>query len=575
MPRSAKKAPLPSDLSRAKTNHEIAELLLAMAQALTAKGDNPFKAKAYRRAAETIKSLSESIDEAVHQKSDLTHYPGIGKTIAGVIAEIVSQGAPQQLELLHAELAPEVAALSQYPKLDPKRVLEAYKKLKISTTVALQEKLDDGTVAQKLGERTAQHFRSAFNASQAILLVEADELVSGLISFIKQCGARRVEAVGDYRRRVETISELYFLVNRDNFLKVVEKFQQHGGRADLVNTHSNSATFRLSSGMMATLQCSEDSKWGLSLVETTGSPAHLEQLDPTEENIPRLENSKKGFPTEHSVYKELGFAYIEPELREGWDALQKASAKKKTPLVTIADVQGELHAHTTSSDGAHTIEEMAAAAKERGYSYLGITDHSQSLRIAGGVSEEALWKQIREIDRLNSKLRDFRLLKSAEVDILADGTLDYPNELLRELDYTVCSIHSRFRLNKAQQTERLLRAMDNPYFSILGHATGRLLLRRPGYEIDIERLVKHAKERGCFFEINASPDRLDLSAAHARLAREAGVKIAICTDAHSTAELTNLRCGVEQARRAGLNKSQVLNCYSWKDLEKIFSGRRS
>src|SRR4029079_1504074 len=210
------------------------------------------------------------------------------------------------------------------------------------------------------------------------------------------------------------------------------------------------------------------------------------------------------------------------------------AAKSALPnLVTTKDIRGELHAHSTSSDGSDSIEDMAEAAREKGYEYIGISDHSQSLKIARGVSVEDLWAQIKYIDKLNGRLRGFRVLKSAEVDILADGSLDYPDDLLRELDYTVCSIHSRFGLDRQQQTERILRAMDNRYFHILGHSTGRLLLKRPGYDIDIERIILHAKRNGCFFEINSSPDRLDLSAENARLADKAGVKIAISTDAHS------------------------------------------
>ena len=200
---------------------------------------------------------------------------------------------------------------------------------------------------------------------------------------------------------------------------------------------------------------------------------------------------------------------------------------------------------------------------------IGITDHSQSLKIAGGVSIDDLWKQIRFIDKLNGRIHGIRILKSAEVDIVADGTLDYPDDLLKELDYTVCSIHSRFSLGKTAQTERILRAMDNRYFSILGHATGRLLLKRPGYEIDIERVITHAKQNGCFFEINSSPDRLDLSAENARLAAIAGVKIAVSTDAHSTREFDLIRYGLDQARRAGLEKSSVLNCLPWEKLSKL------
>ena len=214
---------------------------------------------------------------------------------------------------------------------------------------------------------------------------------------------------------------------------------------------------------------------------------------------------------------------------------------------------------------------MAAAAHERCYEYVGITDHSRSLKIAGGLSVEDLWKQVRLIDRLNRRHNGIRILKSAEVDILVDGALDYPDEVLRELDYTVCSIHSRFGLGKEQQTERILRSMDNRRFTILGHATGRLLLKRPGYEIDIDRIVAHAKQSGCFFEINSSPDRLDLSAGNARLANVAGVKIAISTDAHSTKEFQTISYGIEQARRAGLEKESVLNCLPLTELTKLLA----
>jgi DNA polymerase (family 10) len=274
----------------------------------------------------------------------------------------------------------------------------------------------------------------------------------------------------------------------------------------------------------------------------------------------------RAFSSEQTVYRELGLTFIEPELREGYDEVELARRDQLPILVTIADIRGDLHAHSTSSDGSHTIEQMAAGAREKGYEYVGISDHSQSLKIAGGVSVDDLWKQIRYIDQLNAKALGFRILKSAEVDILADGSLDYPDELLKELDYTVCSIHSRFGFDKRAQTERVLRAMDNRYFTILGHATGRLLLKRPGYELDMGRVVEHARGNGCFFEINSSPDRLDLSAENARLARTAGVKIAINTDAHSIREFGYIRGGIDQARRAGFDKTSVLNCLALADL---------
>ena len=276
------------------------------------------------------------------------------------------------------------------------------------------------------------------------------------------------------------------------------------------------------------------------------------------------------FPTEETLYERFGLSFIPPELREGYDEVERAASDTLPVLVTINDICGELHAHTTSSDGSNSIAQLARAAQERGYDYIGITDHSQSLKIAGGVTVEDLWKQIRFIDKLNARAGGIRILKSAEVDILETGALDYPDDLLRELDYTVCSVHSRFGLGKIEQTERILRAMDNRYFNILGHATGRLLLKRPGYDIDIARIIAHAKQNGCFFEINSSPDRLDLSAEHARLAGVAGVKIAVTTDAHGVREFATVRYGIDQARRAGLEKTSVLNCLPWTVLAGLF-----
>ena len=276
------------------------------------------------------------------------------------------------------------------------------------------------------------------------------------------------------------------------------------------------------------------------------------------------------FASELDFYRKFGLSFIEPELREGYDEVDRARTGTLPVLVTVKDIRGELHAHSTSSDGSHSIEQMAMAARDFGYEYIGITDHSQSLKIAGGVPVEDLRKQLRFIDTLNSRLAGVRILKSAEVDILADGALDYPDELLKELDYTVCSVHSRFGFGKKEQTERILRAMDNRYFNILGHATGRLLLKRPGYELDMDRIVHRAKQNGCFFEINSSPDRLDLSAENARLSCAAGVKIAISTDAHSTREFGTVRFGIDQARRAGLEPRFVLNCLPWTSLEPLF-----
>jgi DNA polymerase (family 10) len=368
---------------------------------------------------------------------------------------------------------------------------------------------------------------------------------------------------------VDVIEELAFIVETDNFGAVVSKLERYGGRTPLLSATQDTASYALSSGVILRIHTATQENWGTALVLGTGSKAHLRKLAAVTGG-PTALKSKAPFSAEGALYTKFGLSFIEPELREGYDEINRAAHGTLPILVTAKDIRGELHAHSTSSDGSNSIEQMAVAARAHGYEYIGITDHSQSLKIARGVSAEELWKQIRFIDRLNERLDGIRVLKSAEVDILADGSLDYPDELLRELDYTVCSVHSRFALGKRQQTERIVRAMDNRYFNILGHATGRLLLRRPGYELDIERIIAHAKVTGCFFEINSSPDRLDLSAENARAAHEAGISIAVSTDAHSTREFGTVRYGIDQARRAGLDKKSVLNCLSWKDLGPMF-----
>jgi DNA polymerase (family X) len=548
------------------SNAEIADRLASFAQLLSAQKENAYKVKAYQRAAAKIRTLSESVDQLVRDNADLTTYAGIGNAISSAIREIVLTGTLANLEKLRLQASPELAAISAYPRLDPKRVLRIYKKLGISSLETLREMLENGEIQRVFGLRMAQHVRQALTETHAMLLYRADSLRIAVEEFLlEQCGVRRAEAVGDYRRRLEVIEDLVFVAEAADFEAVTSKLERYGGRMPLLTATSDNALYALSSGILLRVHAASKENWGLSLVRCTGSKAHLRKLTTVTGSLTAVK-SEGPFPTENAFYRKFGLSFIEPELREGYDEVERAAQGALPPLVTAKDVRGELHAHSASSDGAHSIEQMATAARDRGYEFIGITDHSQSLKIARGVSVEDLWKQIRFIDKLNPRLNGIRVLKSAEVDILGDGALDYPDDLLQELDYTVCSVHSRFGLDKNQQTNRILRAMDNRYFNILGHATGRLLLKRAGYEIDIERIITHARQNGCFFEINSSPDRLDLSAENARLAHSAGIKIAVSTDAHSTREFGLIRCGIDQARRAGLEKTSVLNCLPWETL---------
>jgi DNA polymerase (family 10) len=542
-----------------------------MAQLLSAKGENPHKIRAYRRAAGMIRGLGESLDELVRSNGDLTRYSGIGKAIGGAVRELVLEGSLGSLERLRQEVRPEILAISQHPRLDPKRVLRIYKKLGISSIAALKSAFENGEIERLFGRRMAQHIEHGLIDTHAILLYHAHALRAAIEQFLlDRCDVLRVTAVGDYRRKIEVIEKLIFLIETDDFGRTAREFARFGGEIPLLKMDAGSASYASPAGPILRIQSATKEAWGIGLIRHTGSRRHITKLERATGSISLLEQSGS-FPTEEVFFAHFHMDFIPPEMREGLDEVRRAQSGTLPRLISRTDIRGDLHMHTTASDGADTLEEMATAAQEIGYEYLGISDHSPSLKIARGLSVERLTQQIRDIDRLNGKLDGIRVLKSAEVDILADGSLDYPDGILRELDYTVCSVHSRFGLGREEQTERIMRAMDNRYFTILGHATGRLLLKRPGYEIDLPRIAAHANENGCFFELNCSPDRLDLSAENARLVREAGIPIAISTDAHSTTELETIRYGLEQARRAGLERSLVLNSWGLSELLEAFA----
>jgi DNA polymerase (family 10) len=553
------------------SNAEIADRLSSLAQMLTVENSNPYKIRAYRRAAGVIRGLGESVDELVRSNADLRVYAGIGEAISAAIREIVETGTLKSLEKLRSCASPEVIDLSAHPRLDPRRILRIYKKLGISTVQALRSALDSGQIERVFGSRMAQHVRYGLVDTQMILLYHAHSLCKSIENFLmKSAGAEHVEAIGDYRRRVEIIGRFDFLVQARDFNQLVERMMRYGGRTSLVESTATSATYSLPSGPLLCLQRAQRKNWGLALIRGTGAAAHLRKLTRVTGSLAALEKVSS-FASEEAFYKRFGMQFIAPELREGLEEISQSRKGALPQLIDQKDIRGDLHAHTFASDGVDSMEEMAHAAQELGYEYVGITDHSPSLKIANGQSIEDLRAQIRAIDKFNTRLSGFRVLKSAEVDILVDGSLDLPDDVLRDLDYAVCSIHSRFAMNREKQTERVLRAMDNRYFTILGHATGRLLLKRPGYQLDFERIIEHAKMRGCFFELNSSPDRLDVSAENARFVRASGVKIAISTDSHSSGEYSTMRYGIEQARRAGLEKSDVLNCQPLKVLLKSFA----
>ena len=553
----------------ARSNALVVQFLRQYASVLALNGESRFKVKAYRRAADTVDSLDRDVATLVADGVDLTTLPGVGDAIASVIAEILRTNGLAALQKFSARLSPELAELATRPALDARKVQRIYKKLGIGKLIELRSALDDGRIRSAFDSRMEFHVRQGLSDGPRMLLWQADKIARSIEAFLTAIpGVRSVSVVGSVRRRLETVGDLNLLVAGSRAGTIFNRFEEFGGATLTERPEARRATFQLSAGTRVTLDWTPLNLWAQALIDATGSPAHLAKLRqlakrrPRAGARPRAKSSAAPANDEGSVYRHLELQFIPPELREDQGEVEAAAAGHLPQLVQLSDIRGDLHMHTTASDGANSIEEMAEAARERGYSYIAITDHSQSLKITNGLSEERLLKHIAAIDRVNARLKGFTVLKSAEVDILEDGQLDYSDRVLKRLDFTICSIHSRFGLDRNAQTERILRAMDNPYFTILGHATGRLLLRREGYEIDFERIVRHAKQNGCYFEINSNPNRLDLSHEHARCAKEAGIKITINTDAHSTQEMAFMTAGINQARRAWLEPSDVLNTLS-------------
>ena len=384
---------------------------------------------------------------------------------------------------------------------------------------------------------------------------------------------------GSFRRRRETVGDLDILITCAKGATAINHFVKYEEIDKILSKGTTRATVILHAGVQVDLRVVPEQSYGAALHYFTGSKAHniavrkiaqARGLKVNEYGIFRGK-ARIGGRAEADVFKAAGLPFIEPELREDRGEIDAAREGRLPKLVTLADIKGDLHVHTRQSDGKSTLREMADAAKARGYRYVAITDHSKHATVAHGLDAKRLSAELDEIDRMNDEIGGINLLKSCEVDILADGKLDLPDAILKRLDLTVCAVHYRFELDMKAQTERIIRAMDNRYFNILAHPTGRLLLERPGYAVDLDRVMEVAKERNCFLEVNSHPSRLDLDDVHCRAAKEIGLKVSISTDAHSNVGLNAMRFGVDQARRGWLEAGDVLNTRSWPDLRKLLA----
>ena len=565
-------------------NAEVATAFEEMADLLEIEGANPFRVRAYRFAARTLRDLPAEVGEMVAKGEDLTSLPGIGDDLAGKIKEILATGTAAALEAQRKRVPATLTELLRIPGLGPKRVKRLAHELKVRSLSELQTAAQAGRVRtlSGFGEKTEQHILDAL----ATRLAEAPRVqravaipsAEALVAYLEQSsGVSRVIAAGSYRRGLETIGDLDILVTAPAGRTVMDRFVAYQEVRDVLAHGATKSSVRLQSGLQVDLRVVPQESYGAALLYFTGSKAHnvvLRQLAQqrglklNEYGVFRGDKPVAG-ETEESVYASLGLPWIPPELREGRGEIDAAKAGRLPHLVDLQDLKGDLHAHTRATDGRNSLPEMAEAARLRGLRYFAITDHSRRLTMAKGLDSARLLQQTEAIDRLNATLSGITILKGIEVDILEDGNLDLPDEVLGRLDLVVGAVHSRFNLSNRRQTERIMKAMDHPHFSILAHPSGRLIGRREPYDVDMLRIIRKARERRCFLEINAHPERLDLTDIHCRMAKEEGVLLAVNTDAHSMLDLENARFGVGQARRGWLEKSDVLNTRSYAELRKL------
>ncbi len=555
-------------------NEDIAAIFDEIADLLEIQDANPFRVRAYRNAARTVRGLGQDLGDWVKNERDLTRLPGIGKDLAQKIKEIHETGTSSALTELHRQIPASLGQLLKIPGLGPKRVKALYQELGIETLDELEQAARSGRLATLpgFGEKTQQRVLEVITShrekKRRFLRATAMEYAEPLVAYLSRTpGIQEIVVAGSYRRGKETVGDLDILATSSKETRVMERFAAYDEVAEVVSQGPTRATVILGCGLQVDLRAVEQVCFGAALHYFTGSKAHNIQirrlgqqagLKINEYGVFRGERRVAG-KTEASVFKSVGLPYIAPELREGQGEIEAAREGALPELVELDDLRGNLHTHTTASDGQAGLEEMVAAAQALGLDYIAITDHSRHLTVANGLTPERLAQQIEEIDALNARLAGITVLKGIEVDILEDGRLDLPNRALKGLDLVVGAVHSHFGLSRRRQTERILRAMDNPYFSILAHPSGRLLLEREPYQVDMERLIEHARERGCFLELNAQPKRLDLTDTYCRMAKAAGVRLSLAADAHNTHQLHHLRFGIAQARRGWLEPDDLIN----------------
>jgi DNA polymerase (family 10) len=555
-------------------NSQIAAALTQIADILEILDENPFRIRSYRNGARAIGDLTERLEDLAAAGKDLTELAGIGESLAGKIHEVLKTGTCQMLVDLRQRLPPHLPDLLKVKGLGPKKVRLLYDKLGLTSLEELKAAAEAGKIRdlEGMGEKTEQNILKglAFLATEEgrIGIRVATEQVGALVRCLKTLSAiRRFEVAGSFRRRRETIGDLDVLVEARDRDKAAEGILAYEPIEDVVARGAEKVSVTLAGGVQVDFRFIEPESFGAAMMYFTGSKAHnitlrkraqKDGLKLSEYGLFRGEKRMAG-ASEEEVFQALGLPWIPPELREDRGEIDAAEQGKLPTLVTREDLCGELHAHTTATDGANSIEEMVDAARARGYEYLAITDHSKAVTVAHGLNDDALRRHAERVRKAGAGLRKFWLLAGVEVDILKDGRLDLSEKVLADLDWVVASVHSAFEMPEDKATARLIAAVKSGVVHCLGHPFGRLIGQREAIHFDAEKVFTACKEAGVFLEINAQPDRLDLPDVYCKRAREMGLTMVIATDSHRTAEFDLIEYGVGVARRGWLEKGDILN----------------
>ena len=562
---------------------QVAEILDGIGTLLELKGENPFKSGAYHNAARTTGGLTEEIDTLV-ASGGLSEIKGIGKALTEKITELVTTGRLEYYEELRQSLPPGLIDMLDIPGLGPKRIKVLHDKLKITTVDELGTAAKENRIAvlDGFGEKTQRSILEGIEQirkhSGMFLYPVALNEATAITAILKKVrGVERVEVAGSLRRKKEVVRDIDILVSakRSDAPKIMKAFTGHDGVDTVLANGETKSSVRLHSGIQADVRVVSKTEFPFALQYFTGSKEHNVELRSrakkrgirmNEYGLFRGESEKSlSCKNEEEIFKKLGLEYIPPELRENLGEVEAAAKRKLPKLIDFDDLRGTVHVHTTYSDGVNTIAQMAAAAQAKGWEYLGIADHSMSAGYANGLSVMQVKKQWKEIDELNSRYKNFVVLKGSEIDILPDGSLDYPEAILASFDYTVVSVHSRFKMTEKEMTARIVKALKNKYATILGHATGRLLLSREPYLVNMTEVINAASDFGKAIEINAHPQRLDLEWRLCRYAKEKRVPIVIAPDAHAVEGLDDVVFGIGIARKGWLEKGDVANTKRRKD----------